>query len=222
MEWALAALLTLTVLAAVLSYLWPITVSISLAAKLTPAGQFAIVSGASVGPMSLALATARGVPPRLVVQGLGRVWVNDSLSNLAPRRAGPSVPLSTWIARAERAWALLTRFFDPIDLAFALLQERRVVRVGWIDARVRYGLDDPATMGLWMGWLLVLDNVLGGRVTVRPDPIWHGERELALDVDGVVRVYPVRSALALAWFLVRNVRVFRRDDPAHSKEATHG
>lgn len=222
MEWALAAALVATALVAALSYLWPITVSISLAARLTPNGQFAIVSGGSIGPMSLALATARGVPPRLVVQGLGRVWINDSVANLVPKRTGPPVPLSTWIERMERAWARLTRLFDPLDLAFFLLQERRVVRVGWLDARVRYGLDDPAAMGLLTGWLLVLDGFFGGRVTVRPDPIWYGERELALNVDGVVRVYPVRSAVALVWFVVRNVRVFRRARPALPKEATDG
>ncbi len=222
MEWALAAALVTAALVAVLSYLWPLTFSISLAARLTPSGQFALASGASWGPISLALATARGVPPRLVLQGLGRVWINDSLSNLTPKRTGPPATLSAWIARAERAWAILNRWFDPIDLAFFLLEERRVVRVGWLDARVRFGLDDPAAMGVMTGWLLVLDGCFGGRVTIRPDPIWYGDRELALNVDGVVRVYPVRSALALVWFVVRNVRVFSRGKPALPKEATHG
>lgn len=222
MAWALAAAFLITVVVAVLAYLWPITISISLASKLTPKGHFAVVSGASIGPVSLALATARGVSPRLVVQGFGRVWINDSIANLLAKtkRPGPEVPIATRIAQLERLWAQVTRFFDPLDLAFFLLDERRVIRVGWLDARVRYGLDDPAAMGLLTGWLFVLDGFFGGRVTIRPDPIWYGDPEIALDVDGVVRVYPVRSAAALVWFLVRRVHVFPRVRPAIPKEAT--
>jgi hypothetical protein len=204
----LSAVLVVLATTAVL-VLVPVRVRLSLQGRADPSGLWAVGGGVQVGPVSVSAAAARGVKPRLVVQAFGRRVPLPFLARgkSAPRPARPPLPLLQRIRRMEAAYARFSRFLDPLDLALFLVRERRRIAVDRITVAARFGLDDPALTGSIMGSLLVLDTLLGARVSIEPDPIWMGEPSLSLSVNGSITLRPGLAVVDGLVFLAKHLRI---------------
>lgn len=206
---ALAVVAGLCLSAAIALWILPIAVGFSFQGRLTPDGRWALAGGAEAGPVSCAVVAARGVAPRVVVVVAGRRVVEKTLSLPRPERDPnrPSRTLAEELERAERIYRRVERFVDPAEVGLFLVQERRRVELGFLDAVVRFGADDVALTGKVTGAILVLDGILGGRISIRPDPVFSGEEVAEIRGKGRVRVWPARFVLDLFVFLVRHFHV---------------
>lgn len=204
---ALAVLAGLCLAAAIVVWIVPLAIGFSFEGRLTPDGRWAVAAGAESGPVSCAVVAARGVAPRLVVVVAGRRVVERTLR--LPRRdeQAPARTLAEELDRAERIYRRVERFVDPAEVGLFLVEERRRLELGFVDVVVRFGADDVALTGKVTGAILVLDGILGGRISIRPDPVFSGEEVAEIRGKGRVRVWPARFVLDLVVFLVRHFHV---------------
>ncbi len=206
---ALAVGAAMLVVGALVVWALPVAVAFSFEGRLTPDGRWVVAAGVESGPLSTALVAARGITPQIVVELLGRRVLERRLRMPTRRPRGPSGARSLVeeLERVERLYRRVERFVDPVDVGLFLVEERRRLELGFLDVLVRFGADDVALTGKVTGAVLVLDGFLGGRISVRPEPVFSGEELAEVRGRGRVRVWPARFLLDFVVFVVRHFHV---------------
>lgn len=209
-------IIALAVLAAlcVVLLLVPVRLHLSLRGRGDPSGAWAIAGGAQVGPLALSSVAARGVTPTVGAHLLGkRLWQRE----LAPGEAeeGGEVERARRLARQQKErYQKLERWFDPLDLAFFLVSERRRIRVEQFDLDVDYSFEDIALTGKTLAALYLLGGALPPPFVIRPRPSWDTVDRADLAVTVKIRLRPGLVLVDTAWFVVRRVKLRRRRSAA--------
>ena len=177
---------------------WPLRLETSLRARGLADGSWFVAGGFSVALAQVAFVWARGVSPQLSFLLFGRKlswkpdW-NKRLSRPVPKRVK---------AASRRAWARV----DPLDLALKILEERRHLRLRYLNVDLAYGFKDPLLTGRLVGALSMLSAVLPPNVTLRQAPRWDFEDGWEVTLDGRAVMKPWLMLLDVAAYVVRQVR----------------
>jgi hypothetical protein len=184
----------------------PIRITLSLRGRGDPSGAWAVAGGAQLGPLAVSGVAARGVPASLGAHAFGRKLWQRELAELV--RAKPEQK------KAERRlidrYKKLERWFDPLDLALFLLEEKRRVRIEALEIDVIYSFEDVALTGKVLAALYVLSGVLPPPIVIRPLPTWESVDKADLAMSGSIRLRPGLVLVESAWFVVRRVKLKRR------------
>lgn len=203
MAWAFAALpwiglvLLVGLLLTLICY-WPIRLDVSLRARGTADGGWAIAGGLSLPVVSGAFVWGRGVDPQLSLRLFGhklswRPRWSERLVRPVPQRVK---------AASRRAWSRV----DPLSLGLKLLEERRHLRLRYLVIDLAYGFRDPLLTGRLVGALSVLSAVLPAVVELRQAPRWDFEDGWDVTVDGRAVMKPWLMVLDVAAYVVRQMR----------------
>lgn len=196
LPWAVGLLLV-GVLLTLMCY-WPLRLETSLRARGLPDGSWFLAGGFSVALAQVAFVWARGVSPQVsfLLFGHKLSWKPDwnrKLARPVPKRVQ---------AASRRAWARV----DPLNLALKILEERRHLRLRYLNIDLAYGFKDPLLTGRLVGALSMLSAVLPEAVTLRQAPRWDFEDGWEVTLDGRAVMKPWLMLLDVAAYVVRQMR----------------
>jgi hypothetical protein len=177
---------------------WPLRLETSWRARGLADGSWFMAGGFSVALAQVAFVWARGVSPQLSFLLFGRKlsWKPDwnrTLARPVPKRVK---------AASRRAWARV----DPLNLALKILEERRHLRLRYLNIDLAYGFKDPLLTGRLVGALSMLSAVLPEAVTLRQAPRWDFEDGWDVTLDGRAVMKPWLMVLDVAAYVVRQMR----------------
>lgn len=198
----------------------PVRLRFTLQARGEPSGFWALAGGLQLGPIAASGVAAKGVPAHLNVHVFGKRLWQKRLAELAEPKpeAEPEeeadAPKQPALARAEAAFRRLERWFEPTDLFFFLVRERRRVVLDPTLIELEYGFRDIALTGKTLGAIYALSPLLPAPVVVRQIPHWESTDRAALAASGAIRVWPGLLVVDAAWYLIRNVKIRRPNGAA--------
>lgn len=198
----------------------PLRLRFSLQARGEASGFWALAGGAQVGPVAASVVAARGVPAHVNVHAFGKKLWHKRLAELAERRPdeAPEEPPPPRVAARYRK---LERWLDPTDLFFFLVHERRRIELEPTEIELEYGFRDIALTGKLLGAIFALTPLLPAPLVVRQVPHWESIDRAALAGSGSIRARPGLLIVDVAWYLIRNVKVRRRNGAdGGAREAT--
>lgn len=225
MQWQLAAGAAALVGAAALTattLLLPWRVQLSIEARSSPSGMWAIAGGLSMGPLAVVMVAARGVSARMAVHIFERAvlarplsWLLQKLkkSDGESKERGESKSLTQRFDEALVTYEKLEAWVDPVALGYFLIEEQRRLRVNELRITPVFNADDAAVTGQITAALYMLSAALGANIIIDPQPVWWGEGKADCTVKGDFTVYPGLAALDTAKFVARHVRPPRRRSP---------
>ena len=203
------------VLVAIALVFVPFRLQLSLRARGDPSGAWAAAGGGQIGPVAVSGVAARGVSPRMSAHVFGKKLWERELAELTEEQS-PKATAET----AKRSYEKLERWFDPLDLALFLLQERRRIRIELFEVDVSYSFQDIALTGKTLAALYVLGGALPAPIVIRPKPSWDAEDRADLALAGKIRVWPGLVLVDTTWFVLRRVKLRRRNASPGAREAT--
>ena len=193
----------------------PLRLGLSLRARGDPSGAWAAAGGGQIGPLALSGVAAQGVSPRVSAHVFGKkLWERD-LAALGEKKTPRETAES-----AKRSYDKLERWFDPLELVLFLVQERRRIRIEIFEVDVTYSFQDIALTGKTLAALYVLGGTLPAPIVIRPKPSWEAEDRADLALSGKIRVWPGLVLVDTTWFVLRRVKLRRRDASPGAREAT--
>jgi len=195
LPWA-ASLLLVGLLLTLLCY-WPLRLETSLRARGLADGGWFVAGGFSLSLASVAFVWARGVSPQLTFLLFGRKLSWKPEWN---RRLSRPVPKSVKAA-SRRAWARV----DPLSLALKILEERRHLRLRYLNVDLAYGFRDPLLTGRLVAALSMLSAVLPATVELRQAPRWDFEDGWEVTLDGRAVMKPWLMLLNVAAYVIRQM-----------------
>lgn len=193
----------------------PLRVRFSLQGRGEPSGFWALAGGVQLGPVAASGIAAQGVPATLSVHVLGKKLWQKKVAELGEsKQEEPSAEEEAPEKKPLRErYRKLERWLDPLDLGLFLLHERRRVELLPTEVDLEYGFRDIATTGKLLAAIYAISPLLPGPLLVRQKPSWEGMDRAALAASGSIRVWPGLLVVDAAWYLIRNVRVRRREPP---------
>ena len=200
-----------------LAYRLPVSPSCNLQARAEPSGNWALAFGVGVGPMACSAIAAHGVPPFLTCHLFGKQLVRLPLSRwlarpkkeLDPEQRDPPAKARP-LSRIERA---IARFFvnlDPLEALWSWWEKERIFEVRSLELDVEYSFRDVALTGQILAGLCLLSGVLPERYVINQTPVWAVEDRVLLAVDGRFRIWPVRLAVDVLGFVLKQRSLARR------------
>lgn len=217
MEIALIVAVVLVAAAAVLAVVLPLRIRVTTKGRGQFGDTWVIAGGIELFLVTISFAAAHAAPSVIQVHiGKRRVWSRRGGTPREP--SGPPMTLERLVDKAQRAWAELNRRFDREQLGRYVLGLRRYVRLQHCRGHLVYATPDVAVTGMLSGALYFVAGLLSplGRFAVTPE--WEDVLRAQGDIDIAVKVWPVRAAANIAWFVARNMR--RREDLAAAPAAT--
>ena len=213
---ALCALSSLGLLA-LLAYYLPVSLTSNLQARAEPSGSWVFALGVGLGPFAFSALAAHGVEPFLTCHLFGKQLVRLPLSRWLARRAKQPEPerrtKALDLSRIERAIARFFQSLDPLEALLSLLSSwegKRIFRVQALELDVEYSFRDVALTGQILAGLCMLSGVLPERYVINQTPLWACEDRLSLVADGRFRIWPVRLAVDVLRFVLKQRSVARR------------
>ncbi|HEY0464391.1 MAG TPA: hypothetical protein VGC79_09295 [Polyangiaceae bacterium] len=208
-----------------LAYWLPLSLSSNLQARAEPSGSWVLALGIGIGPVAFSALAAQGVKPFLTCHLFGKQLLRLPLSRWqrspAPTKPGaePREPRSkgAHLTRVERALARFFRNLDPLDTLWSWWEKERVFEVRSCELDVEYSFRDVALTGQILAGLYMLSGVLPERFVINQTPSWNSEDRLALSADGRFRIWPVRLALDVLGFVLKQTSAARRSAVPASK-----
>ncbi|MBE7480735.1 MAG: DUF2953 domain-containing protein [Polyangiaceae bacterium] len=202
--------------------LLPLTLHFSLQARGEPNGFWALGGGVQLGPFAGSGVAAKGVPAQLALHAFGRKLWSRKLGELGAERAEPEEPAEPPAkTKLRERFAKLERWFDPVDLFFFLVHERRRIELLPTIVDLEYGFRDIATTGKLLGAIYAISPLLPAPILVRQSPSWESLDRASLASSGAIRLWPGLLVVDAAWYLIRNVKVRRPNGAAGgTREAT--
>lgn len=185
---------------------WPWRLSFQLEGRGEPSGAWALVGGASLGPVSVTAVAAAGVVPQLQLYCWNRRLVQRSLTALRARRGAPGVP-APLLPRLRRLGARLRRHVDVGELLWFLAGERRRVRLESGVLELDFSFRDVALTGKLLGAVQLLDGVLPATLRVTARPRWEFEDRAAGGLRGVLAFWPGLLLVETLWWVLRYARL---------------
>lgn len=216
----LAIALSVAALVAVGLVFVPVRLRFTLQARGEPSGFWALAGGAQVGPLAASGVAAKGVPAHLNLHAFGKKLWHKRLAELAAPKAeaedddDEATPKPPALARAEAGYQRLERWLDPGDLLFFLVGERRRIVLEPTLIELEYGFRDIALTGKMLGAIYALSPLLPAPIVVRQVPHWESTDRAALAASGAIRLWPGLLVVDAAWYLIRNVKIRRRNGAA--------
>jgi uncharacterized spore protein YtfJ len=194
---------------------WQVGFSLVLRAEVT--GAWAFVAGFSLIGLALTFVAAEGVAPHLVLFVLGKRWKSFTISELhlfakqhqerrrRRRKASPAVEADPrpWHRRGGETLDAIEKWVDPFEGLLSLFEERRRLRLAWMNIDATFGAEDPTITGQVTALFYVLDTFLPARVRLLATPDWEPRNRLALSVEGRVFAWPGRLMLDFVGFACR-------------------
>lgn len=221
----MSTLLLVAVVAALVGVglaLMPLTLRFSLQARGEPNGFWALGGGVQLGPLAGSGVAAKGVPAQLALHAFGKKLWGRKLAELGAERPEPGEPAEPPAkTKLRERYSKLERWFDPVDLFFFLVSERRRIELLPTIVDLEYGFRDIATTGKLLGAIYAIAPLLPAPLRVRQSPAWESLDRAALTSSGAIRVWPGLLVVDAAWYLIRNVKVRRPNGAAGgTREAT--
>ena len=203
-----------------LAYRLPVSLTSNLQARAEPSGSWVLALGVGVGPFAFSALAAHGVAPFLTCHLFGKQLVRLPLSrwlarpakkpeSARPERHAKVIDLS----RIERAIGRFFQNLDPLESLLSLLagwERGRIFRVQALEVDLEYSFRDVALTGQILAGMCMLSGVLPDRYVIRQTPIWASEDRLSLAADGRFRIWPVRLAVDVLRFVLKQRSVARR------------
>jgi len=200
-----------------LAYWLPVSLSSNLQARAEPSGSWVLALGIGVGPVAFSAIAAQGVKPFLTCHLFGKQLVRLPLSRWLSRAAPkPDAPApearekSAHLTRLERALARFFQNLDPLDTLWSWWEKERVFEVRSCELDLEYSFRDVALTGQILAGLYLLSGVLPERYVISQTPSWNSEDRLALTADARFRIWPVRLAVDVLGFVLKQRSVARR------------
>jgi hypothetical protein len=114
------------------------------------------------------------------------------------------------LTRIERTLARFFQRLDPLEALWSGWEKERVFEVRSCELDVEYSFRDVALTGQILAGMYLLSGVLPERYVITQTPSWNSEDRLALAVDGRFRIWPVRLALDVLGFVLKQRSAARR------------
>jgi len=211
----LAACALLLGLFGLLAYWLPVSLSSNLQVRAEPSGSWVLALGIGVGPIALSAIAAHGVKPFLTCHLFGKQLVRLPLSRWLggpkkqPAQHDPAAKGLTH-SRLERAIARFFVTLDPLETLWSWWEKERIFEVRSLELDVEYSFRDVALTGQILAGLCMLSGVLPERYVINQTPLWAAEDRLLLAADGRFRIWPVRLAVDVLGFVLKQRSVARR------------
>jgi hypothetical protein len=217
MLWLGLGALTLVLSGLLVAYWLPIPLSCNLQARAEPSGSWVLALGIGIGPLAFSALAAQGVKPFLTChlfgKQLGRLplsrWQRGTPKAATPERAAAH-PKRVNLTRVERAIGRFFQNLDPLEALSSWWERERVFEVHSLELDVEYSFRDVALTGQILAGLCVLSGVLPERYVLNHSPRWDSEDRLVLAADGRFRLWPVRLAVDLLRFVLKQRSMVRR------------
>jgi len=200
-----------------LAYWLPLSLSSNLQARAEPSGNWVLALGIGIGPVAFSAIAAHGVKPFLTCHLFGKQLVRLPLSRWLHRSPKEPKPESVEprakrldLTRIERAVGRFFQTVDPLEAFGTWWEKKRVFEVRSLELDVRYSFRDVALTGQILAGLCVLSGVLPERYVITHTPGWDTEDSLALAADGRFRIWPVRLAVDVLGFVLKQRSAARR------------
>lgn len=204
--------------------LLPVRLRFSLQARGEPNGFWALAGGAQVGPVAASGIAAKGVPAHINVHAFGKKLWHKQLAELLQENPGdqaPEEPEEAPPARVSERYRKLERWLDPTDLLLFLVHERRRIEIEPTEIELEYGFRDIALTGKTLGAIFALTPLLPAPIVIHQIPHWESSDRAAFAGSGSIRVWPGLLIVDAAWYLIRNVKIRRRNGAdGGAREAT--
>jgi len=202
---ALIVVAALVLAAAILAVLLPLRIRVTTKGRGQFGDTWVIAGGLELFLMTVSFAAAHAAPSMVQVHVAGRrVWIRRGGTQRPP--AGPPMSLERLVEKAERAWAELNKRFDRDQLWRYVIGLRRYVRLKHCRGHLVYATPDVAVTGMLSGALYFVAGLLSPLGTFAVTPEWEDVLRVQGDIDIAVKVWPVRAAADIAWFVTRNMR----------------
>lgn len=204
-------------LLALLAYRLPVPLSSNLQVRAEPSGSWALAMGIGIGPVAFSAIAAQGVKPFLSCHLFGRQLVRLPLARWLHGRSGaPKVETheprakKLDLTRIERAIGRFFQNLDPLEALGSWWEKERVFEVRSLQLDAEYSFRDVALTGQILAGLCVLSGVLPEHYTINQSPGWDCEDRLVLSADGRFRIWPVRLAVDVLGFVLKQRSAARR------------
>lgn len=208
MKIALIVVAVLGAVAALLAVLLPVRVRMTSKGRGQFGDTWVIAGGLELLLVTVSFVAAHAAPSMVQVHVAGRrVWVRRGT---AREPSGPPMTLERIVEKAERAWAELNRRFDREQLGRFVIGLRRHVRLQHCRGQLVYATPDVAVTGMLSGALYFVAGLLSPLGSFAVTPEWEDVLRVQGDIDIAVKVWPVRAAADIAWFVAKNMR--RREE----------
>ena len=207
--------------------LLPLRLRFSLQARGEPSGFWALAGGVQLGPLAASGVAAKGLDAQLALHAFGRKLWGKKLAELGAREAEPEEPEAepepepAGLSQMAERYRSLERWLDPTDLLLFVAGERRRIQLEPTVVDLEYGFRDIALTGKLLGAIYALSAMLPAPLIVRQTPSWESLDRASLAGSGSIRFWPGLLVVDAAWYLIRNVKIRRRDSAARgAPEAT--
>jgi len=202
---------------ALLAYWLPLSLSSNFQARAEPSGSWVLALGIGIGPVAFSALAAQGVKPFLTCHVFGKQLVRFPLARWLHRPPKESKPepeepraKAFDLTRVERAIGHFFQTLDPLEALGSWWEKERVFEVRSFEVDVRYSFRDVALTGQILAGLCVLSGALPERYVIHHTPGWDSEDRLALAADGRFRIWPVRLAVDVLGFVLKQRSAARR------------
>jgi len=127
--------------------------------------------------------------------------------------------LSKVIDRIKKAAKYIDKRFGREQLLSFVLGLRRHVRLKTLRGNLVYCTPDVALTGMLSGVLYAFAGLASpvGQLNVIPE--WEDVARAHGDIDLVIRLYPGRAVAAIAWFMIKNIRLRKTPDAGAQAQA---
>jgi hypothetical protein len=213
----LLALLGALLVAFVLAFFASIRLQLNGQARGDPSGAWAVAGGGQLGPVIASGLAGRGLPGRIEVRIFGKLFWKKALDQPDEPSEPDPERLERTRKRVTGGYALLERWFDPLDLLIFLVGEKRRIRFEHLEIELAYSFEDPLVTGKLMGAVHMLNGVLPSQIVVRQDVSWEFVDRARIALDGRIRLWPGLLLVDTAAFVVRRVKLRKR--PPAKREA---
>lgn len=211
------ALAALALVVSCVLVLLPIRLQLSVQGRGEPGGAWAVAGGAQIGPALASGVAARGVTPRYEVRVFGRTLLprakkedDEAERDEAEEETDALERAREGLERAKDGYRRFERWLDPGDLLVFLVQERRRIQVESLDLDLDYSFRDIVTTGKLLGAIYALAGAMPPVVSIRQRASWEAEDRFELVGAGKIRIFPGLIVVDTLWFVIRNLRLFRR------------
>lgn len=205
MKIALIVVAVFVATAAVLAVLLPLRVRVTTKGRGQFGDTWVIAGGLELFLLTVSFAAAHAAPSMVQVHLAGRrIWARRGGTPRPP--AGPPMTLERLAEKAKRAWAGLNKHFDRAQLGRYVIGLRRYVRLQHCRGHLVYATPDVAVTGMLSGALYFVAGLLSPLGTFAVTPEWEDVLRVQGDIDIAVKVWPVRAAADIAWFVTKNMR----------------